>query len=298
MTAPFRIAAVTKNLTNPAYTGARVGAARVAARFGDTVESFAPDIPDDIDQQRALIETALDSGFDGFVIVPAHETALTPTIRKIRDRGLPLAFAVVEAEGVEADCFVNSDDYDLAVAIADRLIDSLGGAGNLAIVEGHPASPTSAPRTRGFRDAATAHPGIRIVDQVRGDYQLDIAREAMTDVLARAGNLDGVLVANDYMALGVLDALDAVGRSAKVVGINAMPDAIGAIKAERLLATSAFDAMKMACLAAEAVIRVLRGEPVPRRIVLPVEIVDRSNCGAWDLPYNERPLPVWADATG
>lgn len=294
----FRIAAITKNKTNPAYTGARIGAARVAARFGGVVESFTPDIPDDVDQQRALIEAAIESEPDGFVIVPAHETALTPTIRRIRENGLPLAFAVVAAEGVEADCFVNSDDYELAVAIADYLIDSLGGSGNLAIVEGHPASPTSEPRTRGFRDAVAAHPEMRIVEQVRGDYQYDIARDAMAGVLARASAIDGVLVANDYMALGVLDALDAAGRAAKVVGINAMPDAIRAVRDGRLLATSAFDAMKMACIATEAAIRVLQGKPVPRRIVLPVEIVDRTNCAAWDLPYEERPLPVWEDISG
>lgn len=297
-TPTFRIAAVTKNRTNPAYTGARIGAARVAARFGGAVESFVPDIPDDVDRQRALIEAALESDPDGFVVVPAHATALTPTIKTIRDKGLPLAFAVVAAEGVAADCFVNSDDYDLAAAVARYLIDALGSAGDVLIVEGHPASPTSAPRTRGFRDAAATHPGVRIVGQVRGDYQYDVARDATARLLADTPNVDGVLVANDYMALGVLDALDDAGRSAKVVGVNAMPDAIAAVRDGRLLATVAFDAMKMACVATEAVIRVLQGKPVPQRVVLPVEIVDRSNCAAWDLPYEERPLPVWDAVVG
>lgn len=53
-----------------------------------------------------------------------------------------------------------------------------------------------------------------------------------------------------------------------------MPDAIVAIKSGKLLATASFDAMKMACLAAEAAVRYLRGEQVPREIMLPVEIVD------------------------
>ena len=46
--------------------------------------------------------------------------------------------------------------------------------------------------------------------------------------------------------------------------------AIAAIKAGSLLATASFDAMKMACLAAEAAVRHLRGERVPREIILPV----------------------------
>ena len=68
---------------------------------------------------------------------------------------------------------------------------------------------------------------------------------------------------------------------------------MAAIKAGDLLASASFDAMKMACLAVEAAIRVLSGEKVPAEIVLPVEIVDRTNCAAWDLPYAQRPLPEW-----
>jgi hypothetical protein len=29
--------------------------------------------------------------------------------------------------------------------------------------------------------------------------------------------------------------------------------------------------------------------------MLPVEVVDRSNCAAWDKPYAERSLPEWRD---
>ncbi len=66
-----------------------------------------------------------------------------------------------------------------------------------------------------------------------------------------------------------------------------------AIKAGDLLASASFDAMKMTCLAVEAAVRVLNGEKVPAQVMLPVEVVDRSNCVSWDRPYEERPLPEW-----
>ena len=58
-------------------------------------------------------------------------------------------------------------------------------------------------------------------------------------------------------------------------------------------ARAGVDARKRAGLAAEAGGRYLRGEQVPREIMLPVEIVDRSNCAAWDLPFEARALPQW-----
>jgi ribose transport system substrate-binding protein len=77
--------------------------------------------------------------------------------------------------------------------------------------------------------------------------------------------------------------------------VNALPDAIAAIKAGALLATVDFDAMKIACIATEAAIRHLRGERVPEEIILPVQIVDRANCAAWDKPLEERECPRWDD---
>lgn len=100
------------------------------------------------------------------------------------------------------------------------------------------------------------------------------------------------------MAMGVIEAMAGAGCNAPIVGINAMPDAIAAIEQGSLLATSAFDAMHMACVATEAVIRLLSGEHVPKVIELPVEIVDAANRASWALPYAERPLHQWDQVVG
>ncbi len=80
-----------------------------------------------------------------------------------------------------------------------------------------------------------------------------------------------------------------------MVGINAIPDAIAAIEAGRMLATANFDPMAMSAIAVEAVVRHLKGERVPAEIILPVQIIDAGNSAAWNKPYEERPLPVWDD---
>jgi ribose transport system substrate-binding protein len=80
-----------------------------------------------------------------------------------------------------------------------------------------------------------------------------------------------------------------------VIGVNALPEAITAIKSGKLLATVDFDAMKIACIATEAALRHLRGKTVPREIILPVRIVDASNYQPWDRPLEERECPRWED---
>ncbi len=291
----YHLCCITKNGTNPAYQGARIGAHRIAERAGSTITHSFPQSPDNAEEQAALLEQALAERPDAILLAPAHPTALDATIRKVEAAGIPLVYFVSQSDAVKALTFVSSNNYSLALEIANYLIRSLDGAGDLVVMEGSPHSATSQPRTQGFLDAAAAHPQVRIVAQKSGYYQRSDAYTAMTEVLQGHSKIDGILSANDYMGMGIIDALRDARRSAALVGVNAMPDAIAAIKAGTMRATAAYDAMKMACIATEATLRMLSGQPVPELIELPVDIVDAGNCALWDLPYEERPLPVWEE---
>jgi len=266
--------------------------------LGCEINHYFPSIPDSIEEQASLIEKALGNKPDGILLSPVHPTALDSIIQKIVKAEIPLVYFVSRSENVEAQTFVTSDNYKLAAAIANYLFNKLIGINDIVIVEGSPNSATSYPRLKGFLDAATSHPNARIVAQCCGNYQREDARIAMKDILANRNNIDGILAANDYMAFGILDALNEFDRHASLVGINAMPQAINAIKAGKIEATASFDAMKMACIATYAAIRTLTGLPVPSVIQLPVEIVDQSNCGLWEQEYDKRPLPDWEETVG
>jgi ribose transport system substrate-binding protein len=294
MTTPL-IAVFTKNRTNPAYAGARLAADRTAARLGVRTRHYVPERPDDVAEQIALIDRAIGERPDAAVFVPVHDTAVNASILKLNAAGVPLCNFINRTTAGERVTFVGSDDHALAVAIARRLCERLGGRGEIVVLEGTPASPTSRERLRGFRDALAGYGGIRVAASVRGDYQRDVAAAAMARTLEQVARIDGVLAANDTMALGALDALAGARIAPLVVGVNAIPEAIAAIKAGRMLATADFDAFKMSCIATEAAVRHMRGEPVPAEIILPVQLVDAGNCAPWDRPLEARECPRWED---
>lgn len=295
----MRIAVFTKNFTNPAYGAARLGAERAAAALGAQVLHFVPETPDDPGQQSALIAQALQLAPrpDAFVLSPVHPTRVDAAIRAVADAGIPLVGFVNPIAAAPSVSYVSSDDHALAGAIARYLFTHLAtrhaGATRVLVVGGPVGSYTSDERLRGCRDAAQDHPQVELVGFVAGDYDRGVARERCLAWLRAQGTqaLHGCLVANDIMALGLLEALETVGlRDVPVVGVNAIPEAIAAIAQGRLLATADFNAMQMAYLAAECAVRHVRGESVPAVIELPVQVVDRHNCQAWDLPYAQRPV--------
>jgi len=232
------------------------------------------------------------------VFTPVHETAVNDAILGFDTAGIPLFNFVTRTTAGRPICFVGSDDRALATDIARYLFSKLGGRGEIAIFEGIPASATSHARLRGFHDALADYAGVTVRLSLRGDYQRDIAREAFLGATNIMQGIDGVLCANDVMALGVLDALGSTLVRRKwplVVGVNAIPEAIAAIESGRMLATVNFDAMTMSAIATEAAVRHLRGETVPREIILPVQIVNAVNFEKWNMPFQARSCPSWEE---
>jgi len=287
------IAVFTKNRSNPAYDAARLGAERAAARNGARVIHFVPEKADDIAQQIALVEQALAARPDAVVFVPVHLTELDASVGKLNAARIPVVNYLNRLAAGRFVSYVGSDDYRLARDVAAYLFRHMGGKGDVVMMEGVPGAVTSRERVRGFLDAIKEWPGMRIVATRAGDYQEATAKKVMTEVLAAGIRMDGVLSANDVMSLGILSALDAAGLRVPVIGVNALPEAIDSIKSGRLLATVDFDAMKIGCIATEAAIRHLRGQAVPQEIILPVQIVDRSNYQPWDRPLEQRECPRW-----
>ena len=295
---PPRIAVFTKNRTNPAYAAARIGADRVAARFGATTVHYLPDEPDSVPEQIELIARAIAERPDAAVFVPVHETAVNDAILGLDAAGIPLFNIITPTTAGSRICFVGSDDRALAAAIARHLFAKLEGRGEIVIAEGTPASATSRARFAGFHDALMDFPDVKVRLSFCGEYQRDVTRREFSRLASKAHGVDAVLCANDTMALGVLDVVEAdaaAPRRPLIVGVNALPEAVAAIAAGRMLATADFDAMKMSCMATEAAVRYLGGEQVPAEIVLPVQIVDASNCAAWNVPFTERTIPDWND---
>jgi ribose transport system substrate-binding protein len=290
-----RIAVFTKNLTNPAYEAARLGADRIAQQFGATTKHYVPQKPDDVVEQIALIKGAIAEKPDAFVFTPAHETEVDDAALSIDAAGIPVFSFVTRATAGQPRCFIGSDDRALGKDIARYLFDKIGGRGDIAIFEGTPASATSHARYKGFQDALAEVPNIKVRLSVCGEYQRDVARQVYAANAEKLNGVDAILCANDVMALGVLDAIGPANKHPPVVGINAIPQAITAIAAGDLLATVNFDAMTMASIATEAALRYLRGEKVPRQIMLPVRVIDATNYGPLNLPFAERPRLSWQE---
>lgn len=295
MTRPFTLAVFTKNRVNPAYAAARLAADWVADEAGARTMHFVPQTPDDVGQQKALVGEALAAVPDAVVFVPVDDRQMVPDLARFAAAGIPVVTCINRMEG-KVVSFVGSDDVAVGHTAARALFDGLAGSGRIVAIEGTPAAPTSRDRTVGLKKALTETPAIRLVASGVGYFQQAPAREEMARLLAEHGDIDGVWTSNDVMAFGVLEALAAAGRTAKVVGVNGLPEAIDNIERGTMQASVDFSAFNIAGIAARAALRHLRGEAVPASIMVPAALIDRTNFQRWKVPFALRPTPAWEEA--
>jgi ribose transport system substrate-binding protein len=291
------LAVFTKNRLNPAYAAARNAADDVARRGGARAVHFVPEKPDDILQQKELVEEALKLGPDAVVFVPVDDVAMEPDLAKFAAAGIPVVTCINRIKG-EVVSHVGSDDVEVGRMSAAALFTGLGGNGKVVAIDGPPAAPTCRDRADGVRRALAGFPGIRLLGTACGMNLRLEGRTAMASLLSLHPKLDGVWCANDVMAYGALEALDAARRRAQVVGVNGLDEAIANVESGRMLATVDFSAFKICRFASEAALRHLRGDRVPREIMVPTSLIDRSNVAAWKVPVEQRPSPPWEEVVG
>ena len=286
------IAVFTKSRTSPVSVALRAGASVAAKNLGVQVVQYVPSTADSVEQQAALVEDTVKSKPDAIVFVPVHADALAPAVDKINAAGVPLTNVNERLPRGNVVAYVGTDDYELGLATARYLLKAMGSKGNLVILEGPDNVLSATARARGFKDALKEFPDVKLLASKSANYARPPAAEAAKTFLRSFAQIDGILAANDPMAIGANEALKAANRKALVVGINASKEAVDLIKSGELLGSGDYNAFVQGCLGTEIAVRNLRKQPTPKEVMLKPDVIDKTNYGPFDLPVEQRACPT------
>src|SRR5450631_1378609 len=287
------IAVFTKNQTNPFFQNVRVGAENAAKQLGAKVIQYVPTKPDSIPEQMSQVEDVIVKKPNAIVFTPVDYKALIPSVEKMNTAGIPVVNITDHMAGGKIVSFVGIDDYKVGVATGQALLKALGGTGNVVIIEGVKGSLSNQDRTRGLTDAVKANPNVKLLATQAGTFQRLNALQVMENLMQSFPQIDGVLAANDAMAIGAIEALEAANRKAVVVGINGTKEAVDAVKAGKMLASGQADPFMQGCLGTIIAIRTLRKQAVPTELFLKPSVIDASNFKEFDMPVEARVCPKW-----
>ena len=290
------IAVFTKNQTNPYFQAVRVGADAAAKALNVKTLHYIPAKPDSIPEQMSQIEDVVVKKPDAIVFTPVDYKALVPGVEKINAANIPVVNITDRSSAGKFVAFVGADDYSTGLETARYMLKTLNGKGNFIILEGVKGALTNTDRVRGFNDALKENPGAKLLASQPGNYQRLQALQVMENLLQSHPQIDGVLAANDAMAMGAVEALEGANRTARVIGINGTKEAVDAIKAGKLLASGDYNGFLQGCIGTIIAARTLRKQPVVQEIVLKPTVVSKENYQPYETPVESRSCPTWEQA--
>ncbi|WP_249127081.1 sugar ABC transporter substrate-binding protein [Brucella oryzae] len=264
-----KVGLVMKSLANEFFKQMQAGAEDYAAKNTDKFSFAAVGMKDERDfaAQVDAVENFITQQFNVIVLAPADSKAMVTPVKKALEAGIKVINIDVALDeeakkqaGVDL-AFFGPDNREGAKLAGLALAKDLGKGAKVVILEGNPEADNAKERKKGFDDAV-AEGGLTLLDSKTAHWETEEANTLMTNFLTQYQDIQGVMAANDSMALGVVKALDAAGKSGqiKVVGFDNIPAVQPLIKDGKMLATVDQFGAQMAAMGIDYGLKELAGE--------------------------------------
>ncbi|MCH4542183.1 LacI family transcriptional regulator [Ochrobactrum sp. POC9] len=264
-----KVGLVMKSLANEFFKQMQAGAEDYAAKNTDKFSFAAVGMKDERDfaAQVDAVENFITQQFNVIVLAPADSKAMVTPVKKALEAGIKVINIDVALDEVAKKqagvdlAFFGPDNREGAKLAGMALAKELGKGGKVVILEGNPEADNAKERKKGFDDAV-AEGGLTLLDSKTAHWETEEANTLMTNFLTQYQDIQGVMAANDSMALGVVKALDAAGKSGqiKVVGFDNIPAVQPLIKDGKMLATVDQFGAQMAAMGIDYGLKELAGE--------------------------------------
>ncbi|SMG60375.1 ABC transporter substrate-binding protein [Paraburkholderia susongensis] len=271
---PIRIGVSFQEMNNPYFVLMKQTVEEMAGTIGATV--VVTDARHDVSKQMNDVEDMLQKKIDILLLNPTDSTGVQSAVRAAKKAGVMVVTVDANAEG-PVDSYVGSKNTDAGRVSCDYLAKSIGGKGDVAILDGIPVIPILQ-RVKGCKEALAKYPGIKIVATQNGKQERATALTVTENMLAANPNLKGIFSVNDGGAMGALAAIESSGKDVKLTSVDGAPEVIKAMQkpGSKLVATAAQFPRDEIRIAMGIALAKYWGANVPSSVPVDVKLIDAA----------------------
>ncbi|MFG2605889.1 substrate-binding domain-containing protein [Streptomyces sp. NPDC048514] len=263
-------------LNNPFFVQIRAGAQAEAKKRG--VDLTVTDAQNDASQQANQLQNFTTSNQGAIIVNPVDSDAASNSVKAAGKADIPVIAVDRGVNKAPVDTLVASDNVAGGELAAKTMAEKLGGQGKIVILQGQAGTSAARERAAGFAKGLKAYPGIRVLARQPADFDRTKGLDVMSNLLQAHPDVQGVVAANDEMALGAIKALGSkAGRSVQVVGFDGTPDGLKAVKDGTLYASVAQQPTQLGRIAVDNALKAVRGKKVEPTVKVPVKVVTKRN---------------------
>jgi len=228
-------------------------------------------------KQNLQVRELIDMKVDGIILNPNDRNNINRSVLDARMAGIPVITINMNVSSNLIHCYIGSDSVQAGEFQGKYVADKLNGKGRVVVLAGQKSQDAASDQLKGLKNIFGDYPDIHIVDIQYGDWDRHKGAELMKNILNSHTTFDAVVSHNDEMMLGALPVLDSYSLKPVTIGVDAIPEALEAIKEGRLDATVYQNSKAQAVGAFEVMMKIFKEEPVEKVKLVPYELVTSEN---------------------
>jgi inositol transport system substrate-binding protein len=234
-------------------------------------------------KQIEQIESFIAQKVDVIILNPCEYEASSPAVAKALAANIPIV-NVNSATKIAPTAFVGSNDLESGRIAMKFIAEQLGGKGNIVMIQGLNGQAAQLQREQGAKEILKEYPELKLIAQQTAEWDRSKSMDLMQNWIQSYGTkINAVFAHNDEMGLGAVKALQDAGMKDKVivVSIDAIADALQAVKKGDLDATVFQDAKKQGAGAIETAVKIAQGQKVEKELMIPFQLVTKASIKAY-----------------
>jgi len=265
---------------NPFYINMLRGIRARAQELGWEVATVSAN--EDKLKQINGVQDLVARGVKGILISPIDAVGVNAAYDAAAAAKVPIVSVARGSTSANQTIHVAMDEKQVGRDIAQWTADKLGGKGKVALLMGPSGAPTFRNLGDGYSEVMAKHPAIQIVFRADGPLTRERGVKQAEDALVANPDLAAIYAANDDVALGVMQAVNAADRKGKtlVTGMNGVPPALRAVKEGNLAMTVELNPVEWGRLGVDVLATFLKGEKVQPQVFIKHVIIDPGNVDA------------------
>lgn len=184
------------------------------------VRLIMTDATSDSAKQERDVDKLLEFDIDLLIISPCEGEEITEVIGEVYEK-IPVIVMDRAVEGFDYTLFIGPDNELIGRQAGESAVQLLGRKqGNILELCGNESSPSGQKRSKGFASIMSRCGGIETKQWYVKTEGRDEAEEMVLYHRDKLKDVDLIFAHNDYMALGVANALEQLGKEIPIIGID------------------------------------------------------------------------------
>lgn len=194
----------------------------------------------DVNEQVTVLEQVIAKKPAGIAVSAINPTALTETINKAVDKGIPVVLFDSNASGSKAFSFLGTNNYNAGVTAAHKMAELLGKRGKVAVIT-LPHQLNHQERTKGFLETIyQEYPQMEVVAVKDGKGDSLASKEAALEILNEYPDVEGIFATEANGGIGIGEAiLSLENKKVKIISFDTDKRTLDMVKQGIISATLA-----------------------------------------------------------